>query len=81
MRYVQLKDRFYLVYVKLRIHSMTLCDITIQIVMHVSTDFLVLRLFCFNMHQKGRQSYILNYMWTAANFIEGRMLWTVAINI
>jgi len=40
----------------------------------VSNDFLALRLFCFNIPKHGRQTYISNYMWTAANFItEGRM--------
>jgi len=38
------------------------------------TDFLALRLFCSKRRQHGRQIRILNYMWTAANFIiEGRM--------
>jgi len=47
----------------------------------VSTDFLALRLFCFNIRQRGTKSSILNYMWTAANFIiEGRRLCTVALN-
>jgi len=40
----------------------------------VSTDFLALRLFCFNIRQQAAKSYILNYTWTAANFIiEGRV--------
>jgi len=46
------------------------------------TDFLVLRLFCFNICQ--HKSYILNYMWTAANFIiegHGRRLCTVGLGV
>jgi len=34
VRYFELKNRFYPVHVKLCIHSITPCDITIQIVMH-----------------------------------------------
>jgi len=46
----------------------------------MSTDFLALRLFCFNIRQHGRHICILNHMWTAANFIiEGRRLCTVAL--
>jgi len=37
----------------LRIHSITLCDI--RLLRIVSTDFVALRLFCFNMRQHGRQ--------------------------
>ena len=41
----------------------------------MSTDFLALRLFCFNIRKHGRQISILNYMWTAVNFIiEGRIV-------
>ena len=54
----------------------------------MSTDFVALRLFCFNIRQHGRQIlYFKDYMWTAANFIiKGRMwpydrrLCTVALN-
>jgi len=46
----------------------------------VSYDFLALRLLCFNKPQHGRQIFILNYMWTAADFIiEGRRLCTVEL--
>jgi len=47
----------------------------------MSTDFLALRLLCFNIRQHGRQICTSNYMWTAANFIiEGRRLCTVVLN-
>jgi len=47
----------------------------------MSTDFLALRLFCFNIRSTAAKSYILNYMWTAANFIiDGRRLCTVALD-
>jgi len=40
----------------------------------VSTDFLALCLFCFNIRQHYRQTLYFKYMWTAANFIiEGRV--------
>jgi len=53
----------------MRIRSITLCYITIQIVTHRVCV-------CFaSIHAStAAKSYILNFMWTAANFIvEGRM--------
>jgi len=40
----------------------------------VSTDFLAVRVFCFNIASTAAKSYVLSYMWTTANFIiEGCM--------
>ena len=66
---------------KLRIHSVTLCDITSQIITH-RVDLISCLAFVLlqNIRQHGAKSYILNYMWTAANFIiEDRRLCTVAV--
>jgi len=59
MRYIKLKNGFYPVYVKLHIHSITLCESPSRLLRIVSTDFLALRLFCFNICQHGCQ--ILNF--------------------
>jgi len=46
------------------------CDVTIQIVTHCVDWFSCLAFALLqNLRQHGRQIYILNYMWTAANFI------------
>jgi len=66
---------------KLSIHSVTLCDIAIQIVTHRVDWFSCLTFVLLQYTQHGRKSYILNYMWTAANFIiEGRRLCTVGLH-
>ena len=60
---------------KLRIHSIILVTSPSRLLRIVSTDVLALRLFCFKIYAgTAAKSYILNYIWTAANFIiEGRM--------
>jgi len=49
----------------------------------VSTDFLALRLFCFNIRQHGRQILFLKLHVDGRKFhiIEGRRLCTVGINV
>jgi len=57
----------------MRIHSITLCDITIQIVT-ASCQLIFLPCVCFASiyASTAAKSYILNYMWTAAILIHYR---------
>jgi len=72
MRYVYLKKRFYLAHVKLRIHSITLWHHHFTLLRIVPTDFLALRLFCFNIRQHGGQVLYFNLHVDGCKFLYRR---------